>query len=685
MSPLQTHLSHPKYRPDIDGLRALAVLSVVLFHGFPERLSGGFIGVDVFFVISGFLISMIIFENLDRGTFNFWEFYARRIKRIFPALFLVLAASYAFGWFTLLADEYQQLGKHIAAGAGFVANFALLEEAGYFDTTAEAKPLLHLWSLGIEEQFYLVWPFVLWFAWKKKYNLLTLTLIVAAISFLLNLKGIRKDAVETFYSPQTRFWELLCGSLLAWIALYRKDAVDRVKARIDSKLHALLRKDVEAADGKTLSDVLSLVGLLSLILGFVFLDKSNRFPGAWAALPVLGAALIIFSGPNAWINRTILSSRIAVWFGVISFPLYLWHWPLLSFAKIVDSEASGYSHAAVFLMIAASVGLAWLTYAWIERPIRFGGFKSINSGLMLLPMLGVGLVGFFTYKSDGISWRASNEKFHIYNQSIKISKRKDQCFEIPYAHKKDGDWYCELGMASAKAKYFAYGDSHALNLIPALEKFAHEKNTKILFAGSSGCPSLLGIQSLRGRKAMKINDCRALNERIYNHVKASGIKNVILINRWVYYTGSASRPDEFNPIARKDEISVDKSASARNFAWAVQHTVSRYKEIGVNVIFVEDIPQQLHEPKAILRKGQASDEGYNSFSVKTDEHRRNQQVVNQILGAQESPVLKFDELLCEADRCPLVINSRFLYFDDDHLSVDGALHIYPLLSKGLAN
>jgi peptidoglycan/LPS O-acetylase OafA/YrhL len=158
------HFSHPKYRPDIDGLRAVAVLSVVAFHAFPAWMKGGFIGVDVFFVISGFLISTIIFENLDRGTFSFAEFYARRIKRIFPALLLVLIASFAFGWFALLADEFKQLGKHIAAGAGFVSNLVLWSEAGYFDNSAETKPLLHLWSLGIEEQFYIIWPFVLWFA-----------------------------------------------------------------------------------------------------------------------------------------------------------------------------------------------------------------------------------------------------------------------------------------------------------------------------------------------------------------------------------------------------------------------------------------------------------------------------------------------------------------------------------------
>jgi peptidoglycan/LPS O-acetylase OafA/YrhL len=215
------HLTKPKYRADIDGLRAIAVLSVVGFHAFPHLIRGGLIGVDIFFVISGFLISTIVFDSLDRKCFSFAEFYSRRIRRIFPALIVVLIASCAFGWFALLADEYKQLGKHIAAGAAFVSNFVFWNESGYFDNAAASKPLLHLWSLGVEEQFYLVWPLLLWVAWQKRFNLLIIAVLVAVISFALNAQGIGKDAVATFYSPQTRFWELMVGSMLAWLALHR--------------------------------------------------------------------------------------------------------------------------------------------------------------------------------------------------------------------------------------------------------------------------------------------------------------------------------------------------------------------------------------------------------------------------------------------------------------------------------
>jgi peptidoglycan/LPS O-acetylase OafA/YrhL len=218
---LTPQLVHPGYRSDIDGLRAIAVLSVVGFHAFPSHIKGGFVGVDIFFVISGFLISTIIYGSLERGSFSFVEFYSRRIKRIFPALLLVLFTVLAAGWILLLPDEYKQLGKHVAGGAGFIANFVLWNESGYFDNAAETKPLLHLWSLGIEEQYYIVWPLFLWVIWKTRLNLLFLTIVATLASFAFNVSQISSDPVGTFYSPLTRFWELFVGSVLAWVTLHQ--------------------------------------------------------------------------------------------------------------------------------------------------------------------------------------------------------------------------------------------------------------------------------------------------------------------------------------------------------------------------------------------------------------------------------------------------------------------------------
>jgi len=267
-----------KYRPDIDGLRAIAVLLVVAFHAFPAWVKGGFIGVDVFFVISGYVISTIIFDGLDKGVFTFSEFYARRIKRIFLALLLVLIASLVFGWFALLDDEYKQLGKHITAGAGFVSNIVCWNEAGYFDNAADTKPLLHLWSLGIEWQFYIFWPLLIWISWKRKFNFLMIIILAGILSFFFNVKGIKEDSIATFYSPQTRFWELLTGSFLSYLVFYKD---------ISSK---------KFSDFK--SNMIFVLGFLLIIISIFFLNKDFYFPGWWAIFPALGSSLVIAAGNN---------------------------------------------------------------------------------------------------------------------------------------------------------------------------------------------------------------------------------------------------------------------------------------------------------------------------------------------------------------------------------------------------
>ncbi|MCI5157982.1 MAG: hypothetical protein D3906_05980 [Candidatus Electrothrix sp. AUS1_2] len=373
MSQYNQHLLRPKYRPDIDGLRAIAVLSVVGFHAFPSCVKGGFIGVDVFFVISGFLISGIIYENLDKREFTFREFYARRIRRIFPALIVMMTACFAFGWLSLLTDEYKQLGKHIAGGASFISNFLLWQESGYFDNSAETKPLLHLWSLGIEEQFYIIWPLLLWLTWKRKFNFFAVTLAIAIGSFYLNIKGIKQDAAATFYSPFTRFWELMCGGLLAWVTIYKKASFAGIKLKIDHIIVSSIYRNKEVEQGKTLANLSAFTGLTLLAFGFEKITKDFSFPGVWALLPVSAAVLIISAGPAAWINRQILSAKLVVFFGLISYPLYLWHWPLLSFARILEDELPGRNIRIAAVII--STVLAWLTMKWIEKPFRSGNHR----------------------------------------------------------------------------------------------------------------------------------------------------------------------------------------------------------------------------------------------------------------------------------------------------------------------
>lgn len=401
--PINMHNAHPVYRPDIDGLRAIAILSVVIYHAFPTKLRGGFVGVDIFFVISGFLISSIIFRSLQRGDFNFGEFYARRVRRIFPALILVLAASYTVGWFVLLPDEFKQLGRHMAAGAGFVQNIVLYQEAGYFDTASELKPLMHLWSLSIEEQFYLVFPVLIWGAWRLGLNALSVALLLVLLSFGLNLGGIEKNATRVFFMPQTRFWELLAGSVLAYVQLFKAAPLAYWLQR--GVFHPLVFRHPPAAErrGAILNNLLAFGGLLLIVAADFGLHKGKLYPGGWALFPVLGACMLILAGSGAWVNRKILANRWVVFVGLISYPLYLWHWPLLSFARLMEGETP--SRNIRMAVVALSFVLAWLTYRLIERPLRLGGKTWVTTAVFCLLLTLVGYVGYNAYVKDGLEVR----------------------------------------------------------------------------------------------------------------------------------------------------------------------------------------------------------------------------------------------------------------------------------------
>lgn len=643
------HLSHPKYRPDIDGLRAVAVLAVVTFHAFPDWMKGGFIGVDIFFVISGFLISTIIFDGLDKGAFSFSEFYSRRIKRIFPALSLVLIASYAFGWFTLLSDEYMQLGKHIAAGSGFVANFVFWSEAGYFDNSGETKPLLHLWSLGIEEQFYIVWPLVLWFSWRRKLNLLTLSATAALISFYLNIKGVKQDSVATFYSPQTRFWELLCGSILAWLTLYRKNALASIKLKIDGWLaKAIYREDIET-DGKTISNTISIIGCLLLIYGFSRISKSMSFPGNWAVAPVLGAVLLISSGPKAWINKKILSNKLAIWLGLISFPLYLWHWPLLSFSRIIESEVP--SRKIRFAALALSILLAWLTYKFIERPIRLGkNSKAKVAGLVMLVAI-VGYAGYNTYSRGGLGFR-NIEKDAIPNR-----------FDYPYKEsckKFTGESYyddwCNIGTKSqGEISTALIGDSFSNAYSTMLNSYSNSIDLTFSFTqlGRGQCPSLLDYGPAY---------CKLITEKSLSYIRNSPkIKTVVLASNWpAYYNGK-----DFNwikHIENKDAFTV-----------AFEKTVKTYINLGKQVVVFLSPPVGSNPKSCITRPIRITNKNIcklsTSDALNNDGNYRDYMIpLLDSLGVQHFDPFKY---FCNEVECKIMADGKIFSADGGHMSVFG--------------
>jgi len=359
------------YRRDIDGLRSVAVLSVVAFHYFPPILHGGFVGVDIFFVISGYLISGLIFGEIKNSNFSIFKFYRRRINRIFPALGLVLLFSLIIGWITLFPDEYKSLGKNSLASTIFLENIYLWMQSGYFDSDSVTKPLLHIWSLGVEEQFYIVYPAILIIARGMRILNGKFLASCCLISFFLSMVIIFYSKSADFYLPITRYWELSVGGLLAW-----GERADAGKVASSPWRHAIPPA------------VVSFAGLGAILAAFFLIDSRTPFPGVAAMLPVLGAALIIAAGPLTGLNRILLSNRVAVFVGKISYPLYLWHWPLLAFLYIVNIEKP--EPPVRLVLLAVAFALATATWLLLETPIRRGHNNGRTAIILLAAMALIG-------------------------------------------------------------------------------------------------------------------------------------------------------------------------------------------------------------------------------------------------------------------------------------------------------
>lgn len=520
---LKTTITHLRYRPDIDGLRAIAVIFVVLFHAFPEYLPGGFIGVDIFFVISGFLISEIIFRNLESGQFSFFEFYSKRIRRIFPALILVLLTCYVFGWFALFASEYKLLGKHIAGGAAFISNYLYLNEAGYFDVSADKKPLLHLWSLGVEEQFYIFWPLFLYLIYKWKLNLISIFLIASA-SFYFNIKGIAINPDATFYSSKVRFWELCCGSILAYLSIFGKSLItDFQRGQAPSGIRLL-----KGAYFQQLLKKIPLygpyLGIILIFTGAMTLSKHFTYPGYWALIPVTGTVLLLLGSNGCFLNRSLLSRKWLVWIGLISYPLYLWHWPILSFARIVKNQALSIPERLFALIL--SIVLGWLTYRFVEKFFRANG--NLNRKVFFLSslMVLVGITGFYTFKNDGLDFRIKEDQFHeqVMDQFEWGLNAQASCV-AKYSITSEFD-YCNLTHANTEPTAALIGDSHANHFFPGLSKHFEVEGGNLLNAGRGGCapfffngrdtkPEIWQLDSL---STPQDKECMLATQKMYSYV-----------------------------------------------------------------------------------------------------------------------------------------------------------------------
>jgi peptidoglycan/LPS O-acetylase OafA/YrhL len=628
----EAHLAHPKYRADIDGLRAIAVLSVLIFHVFPDWLGGGFIGVDVFFVISGYLISTIIFESIQQKHFRFVEFYSRRINRIFPALIVVLLFSYAFGWLYLLADDFAQLGIHIAGGAGFVSNLILWSESGYFDKAAELKPLLHLWSLGIEEQFYFIWPLFIWWIARWPKRMLPAIVVVALISFLSNIINVRANPVATFYSPITRFWELLVGALLAYAVVHHRIKFERMK---------IAHKDA-----------LSAFGLALILISTLMLNQKGVFPGWLALLPTIGAAVVIGVGSSAWCNRYILSNKALVWFGLISFPLYLWHWPLLAFTRLQEGEMP--STLARLGLVAISILLSWLTYRFVEKPIRLNAsYKTHKNIALIFLMLLICYLGYNCFDRKGIQFRHKRmlQQISSYNFDKVKEQRQHTCFLMG---KEAGESHFapECVHQDRPYKIALWGDSHGASMYPGF-RWLEENNPNVSVSQFTiaGCGGLIPSDS-------QDEFCKKANQEALDKIRTLKPNLVVIYKGWHngYYSD-------------------------------LQKTIATLRAANLDVLVIGPTPRWNEDlPRIVYRYWRKTGEvpqGFYSQGLESSKLKINsdlKQIVSDAGGAIYEPYF----LLCRDLGCVIMVpdsNNALVTLDEDHITPAAATYIVKDLNE----
>jgi peptidoglycan/LPS O-acetylase OafA/YrhL len=626
--------SGESYRPDIDGLRALAVCAVVMFHAFPGILPAGFVGVDVFFVISGFLISRIILRKLFAGHFSLVEFYSNRARRIFPALIVVLGASLGFGWLALLSDEYSQLGKHVTAGVLFFQNFCLRSEAGYFDTASELKPLMHLWSLSIEEQFYVIYPAILMFLWRSRRRLVLSLIFLFLASLGANILRTPGDSASAFFLPQYRAWELIAGSLVGLVSLWNLwpgcDNTGQNEQRCSMWRHL--------ASGAGFALVIAAVALLS---------RHVPYPGWRALLPVCGTALMIIAGPRAIVNRFILADKRLVFVGLISYPFYLWHWILLSFGHIIESSQPAAWIRTVLVVL--SFGLAFVTYRYIEVPIRYGRRTWLIPVALTLVLLGLGVMGYQVYSQKGIPARDKD----ILSTSLKGNVSSDAFFKhvkdnyyrctpenIAATAVKELDSRCYQSKVNRPVDIALIGDSHAEHLFLGLAAAMPTKN--IAYYIQKGPPDM-------GNPAYNDIYSFVLNEK--------NITDVILGMHW-------ARMPFWDDDKRLGEFFLSTARSVL--------------KAGKRMWVLSDIPSIPFQPQRCMGRRRFA----SGTMCKTSREVVDKQMSFLSRGLRKlleyEPRVRYLDIMqyvCSEKWCNVNIGDILLYRDDSHVTIEGSVAI----------
>lgn len=626
-----------RYRPEIDGLRAIAVVPVILFHGGVEVFRGGFVGVDIFFVLSGYLITSILLNDLEQGRYSIVKFYERRARRILPALLFVVLCSLPFAYAWMLPSELEDFGSSLIGVALFISNILFWQESGYFEASAELKPMLHTWSLAVEEQYYIVFPVFLALIWRVRRALVLVSfLIVAALSLALAQWASENAPTANYYLAPMRFWEILAGSICA----------------------ALLRQD-----RLPVSDLAAGAGLALVIAANLLFTAATPTPSVWTLIPVVGTMMIVlFAREDSHIARW-LGNRAFVGIGLISYSAYLWHQPLFAFYRLRTADEPHL--IALVAIVLATFTLAWFSWRWVEQPFRAGsGYNFTQPQILKMgaaTLVTIGAIGTYLMTAQGLPNRVTpgGEVFADIAE-VKATLRPNAGLHLDCDTK-----HFVLPpncRTSPKPEMVLWGDSYAMHLAPALLA----SDTKIDFAQvtKSSCGPFPGMSVNVGKT--RWHHCTRFNDRALFWIATNlSVKTVVVSSAFLQVQ---------NPTYRRDGSIMDPAEVSAQMIDSLMATQKYLAGFGKSMLIISPPPQTGRSlGLCYLRHrvmGMVADE---CDFLRSDMSDRNVEIA-KILRAVEKdiPVIWFDDLLCGDELCNTTIDDISIYRDSGHLSIPGS-------------
>lgn len=649
-------MSKLNYRPEIDGLRALAILSVAFFHaemGFED----GYAGVDIFFVISGFLITSILYKDAQVGAPSLIHFWERRVRRIFPALTLVLLFSILAGYILYFPANLIELGQQVRAQSVFGSNILFYLQSGYFDSSSELKALLHTWSLAIEEQFYLFFPLLFFTIYRlKREYLIPVIAVFAVVSLGISIYWIGKGSQDAaFYLLPARAWELMVGSL---IALYKPAKPMPQKA----------------------AEWVGIAGLVAILYTVIFYDDGTDFPGAAALLPTLGAGAIILASANAPIRiARYLSYKPLVFIGLISYSWYLWHWPIISFARYLPYIK--FNALTGFVCLVISFGLAYLSWRFIERPFRASngvmGRKPLFACAFAI-LIACAAIGHFFVAKEGMPNRMNETATRLASGMLDNNPYVECTGDTETQIKTDA--LCQTNKAAGKPTFLAWGDSFANSMTPGLFHLSEEIGVNGYIVSYSACPPILGLQQRKDDRAFT---CADFNDAVLAFVERNNIKTVFLIGNWYGWM----RDEKKTYFEDETWFDAYKETDTSKAAAGLKRTVKVLREKGIKPVVIVPNPYAMAEPSRYLALEEMYDIKPRTIFISRKENREHfAPVIEPMIAhlrADKVEIIDFRGRLCDEEQCRVQYDGYSLYADRAHLSSKGAIYVAPMFTPYL--